>query len=283
MKITEYASVTSFTEDSIFLTDGNQGTKKILVSDAFLAAMHLISPENHRAIFRGKNLGSSITGPQLSAIQDGSFKDLWLGDYWEINGVKWRIMDFDYWYNLGDQPFNKHHLVIMPDTPLYTAKMNETSTTDGGYVGSQMYTANRAQAKSTITTAFGTNVLSHREYLTNAVTNGYPSAGAWTDSTVELPNEIMVLGSSVYTPASAGTTAGIVKRYTASRVQLALFQVCPRYISLSPSTNVRINYWLRDVASDQRFARITDYGPVTDTAASLEYGVRPVFAIGQAA
>lgn len=278
MKISEYPSISAFTEDNIFLADGDQGTKKILVTDAILAALHLISSENHRRIFRGKNLGSSITGPQLSAIQDGSFKDLWLGDYWEINGVKWRIADFDYWYNCGDTPFSSHHLVVMPDAPLYTAKMNESSTTAGGYVGSQMYTANLATAKSTVTTAFGERVLKHREYLINAVTSGYPSAGAWTDSTVELPNEIMIYGSSVYTPASDGTI--IVKRYTASRVQLALFQVCPKFISLSPSNGVRINYWLRDVASDQRFARVTDYGPVTDTAASLEYGVRPVFAIG---
>lgn len=277
MKITEYAAVTSFTEDSILLTDGNQGTKKILVTDAILAALHLVSPENHRRVFRGKNLGNALTSMQKAAIQNGSFEDLWVGDYWQINGINWRIADFDYWYNRGDTPFANHHLAIVPETTLGTAKMNDASTTVGGYTGSKMYTANLATPKATITAAFGSNVLTHREYLINAVTSGYPSAGGWVDSTVELMNEPMVYGAYVYTPASDGTA--IVKRYTNSQRQLALFAVAPKFINQTEQGQ-RIGYWLRDVASDQRFARVEDYGPVTDTAASLEYPIRPVFAIG---
>ena len=140
-----------------------------------------------------------------------------------------------------------------------------------------MYTTNLGSAKTAITSAFSTNVLSHRDYLITTVTAGIPSAGEWGDSTVELPNEIMIYGSSVYTPASNGTT--IAKRYTTGRTQLALFNVAPKFIN-STEGGQRTNYWLRDVASDQRFVCVTDYGPVTDTAASLEYGVRPVFAIG---
>lgn len=277
MKITDYAAVTSFSEDSILLTDGSQGTKKILATDAILAALHLVSVENHKRIFRGKNLGNSLTPAQKTAIQNGTFEDIWLGDYWEINGVKWRVADFDYWYNCGDTPFTNHHLVMVPETNLGTAKMNDTSTTTGGYTGSKMYTTNMNAAKSQIASAFGSNVLSHREYLINAVSNGYPSAGAWTESSIELLNEVMVYGCLVYTPAGNGTTT--VKRYTNSGTQLALFDVAPSFINAT-STGLRISYWLRDVVSAERFARVTDYGPVTDTAASLEYGIRPVFAIG---
>lgn len=277
MKISEYASVTSLTEDNILLLDGNQGTKKILVQDAILAMLHLTSVENHRRIFRGKNLGNVVTPQQKAAIQNGTFEDLWLGDYWQINNVNWRIADFDYWYNRGDTPLLSHHLVIVPETTLGNAKMNDTSTTAGGYTGSKMYTTNMATAKSTIQTTFGESILSHREYLINTVTSGYPSAGAWTDSEIDLMNEPMVYGSYVYTPASDGTV--IVKRYTNSQAQLALFAVAPKFINQTEQGQ-RIGYWLRDVASDQRFARVADYGPVTDTAASLEYPIRPVFAIG---
>lgn len=52
-----------------------------------------LSPEMHRNIFRGKHLGESITEEQLEVIRDGSFADLYVGDYWEINGVKYRIAD----------------------------------------------------------------------------------------------------------------------------------------------------------------------------------------------
>lgn len=277
MKISEYPRISSFTADNIMLVDGNGGTKTILISDAILAALDLTSVVNHRRIFRGKNLGSTMTAEQKAAIQDGSFKDLWLGDYWEISGVKWRIADFDYWYNKGDTAFTKHHVVIVPDTNLYTGKMNDTSATTGGYVGSKMYTTYLATAKSTISSVFGSNLLTHREYLINAVTSGYPSAGAWTDSSVELMNEPMVFGSYVITPSGDGSV--IPKRYTNSAVQLALFAVAPSFINSTPEGQ-RISYWLRDVVSASRFVRVTDYGPGTETAPSLDYGVRPAFAVG---
>ena len=71
----------------------------------------------------------------------------------------------------------------MPDKPLYNAQMNATNITTGGYVGSEMYKKNLAQAKTLAASAFGNLILSHREHLTNAVTEGYPSGGAWFDST----------------------------------------------------------------------------------------------------
>ena len=277
MKISEYPRISSFTADNIMLVDGNGGTKTILISDAILAALDLTNVVNRRRIFRGKNLGSTMTAEQKAAIQDGSFKDLWLGDYWEISGVKWRIADFDYWYNKGDTAFTKHHVVIVPDTNLYTGKMNDTSVTTGGYVGSKMYTTYLATAKSTISSVFGSNLLTHREYLIDTVTSGYPSAGAWTDSSVELMNEPMVFGSYVITPSGDGSV--IPKRYTNSAVQLALFAVAPSFINSTPEGQ-RISYWLRDVVSASRFVRVTDYGPGTETAPSLDYGVRPAFAVG---
>lgn len=277
MKISEYPRVGSFTADNIMLVDGNGGTKTILISDAILAALHLTSVENHRQIFRGKNLGSTLTAEQKAAIQNGTFEGLWLGDYWEIDGIRWRIADFDYWYNCGDTAFNKHHLVVIPDTNLYTGKINDTSVTTGGYIGSKMYTTYLATAKSRISSVFGSNLLTHREYLINTVTNGYPSAGAWTDSTVDLMNEPMVYGCYINTPAGDGTI--VPKRYANSRKQLALFSVAPMFINTTIDGQ-RFSYWLRDVVSSSKFARVTDYGPSTDTATSLEYGVRPAFAVG---
>ena len=112
-----------------------------------------------------------------------------VGDYWVISGVTWVIADMDYFYNCGDTAFTKHHLIIVPDRSLYDAQMNESDVTTGGYVGSKMYTENLETAKTTIKAAFGDMVLTHREYLTNAVTDGRPSACGWFDSTVELMNE----------------------------------------------------------------------------------------------
>ena len=51
----------------------------------------------------------------------------------------------------------------------------EANTTEGGYIGSDMYKTNLAQAKTRISDAFGAaHILSHRELLVNAVHNGKP-------------------------------------------------------------------------------------------------------------
>ena len=223
-------------------------------------------------IYRGKNLGAVVTEEQKANIKNGTFKGFFLGDYWTIGSYTWRIVDFDYWYNCGDTAFTTPHLVIMPDKPLYNAQMNETNITTGGYVGSKMYTENLAQAKTLAASAFGSLILTHREYLTNAVSNGYPSAGAWFDSTLELPNEIMMYGSLVFTPAGDGTT--IVNRYTTGKTQLALFTVVPKLISN------RATFWLRDVVSSAYFAFVNLSGFADSYDASNSGGVRPVFAIG---
>lgn len=272
MKIVEYPRITNFVDGNILLTDGPSGTKTISVQDAVLSGLGLISPENHKLVFRGKNLGNSVSTAQKTAIQNGTFDDIWLGDYWSINNITWRIVDIDYWYNVGDDKFSYHHLVVMPDELLYQSSMNTTSTTAGGYTGSAMYKTGLTNAKSTINSAFGSNVLQHREYLITTVTSGYPSAGSWQNSTIDLPNEPMIYGSYIYTPSSGGNTD--VKRYTASKTQLALFRLCPRFI-VSGS-----GYWLRDIASATHFARVDGQGGATSTGGANSFGVRPVFAIG---
>lgn len=277
MKITEYPIATEIAAADVTLIDGTNGTRKVQGSALPYAVNDLAGNDGsnhaiHRKIFRGKNLGSSVTTNQLAAIQNGTFKDLWLGDYWQIGGVNYRIADFDYWYNKGDTKFTSHHLVIVPDTTLGTAKMNASSSTTGGYSGCEMRSSNMSTAKSTINSAFSTAVQTYRDYLITTVTSGYPSAGGYTDASIELMNEIMVYGCYIYTPANNGTTD--VKRYTINNTQLALFAYDPTFIV---SGN---GYWLRDVASGTHFARVDSYGGATSTGAANDFGIRPVFAIG---
>lgn len=227
----------------------------------------------HNAIYRGKYLGSSVTETQWDAISAGTFDDLYVGDYWTIGGVNWRIAAFDYYYNTGDTAFTKHHAVIVPDTSLYTHVMNDTNITTGAYVGSKMYTEGLEQAKTTINNAFGSShVLSHRIYLSNATSNGCASAGAWADSTVDLMCEHMVYGSGIFSPVSDGST--VPNNYRVEKSQLPLFAHNPRMIA------IRSTWWLRDVISSAYFAIVNDRGGAifNDTVNAL--GVRPAFCIG---
>lgn len=258
--------------NSVFITDhDSDGTATRTASEVATDLIDLLSPNVHRNTYRGKSLGATVTDSQKAAIKAGTFEGLFVGDYWTINNVKYVIADMDYFYNCGDTAFTKHHLVIVPDAPLYSGVMNDENVTDGGYVGSKMYTEGLTQAKETITAAFGDLVLAHRDYLVNACTNGKPSGGAWFDSTVELMNEIMAYGSFIYARVNSGDTPTM---YTTATHQFALFQLNPAALKR------RSWFWLRDVVSGGGFASVAGLGAATSGSASASRGVRPYFVIG---
>lgn len=224
----------------------------------------------HNCIYRGKNLGTSVTAEQYAAISSGKFTDLYIGDYWVIKGVTYRIAAFDYYYNCGDTNFTKHHVVIVPDTSLYKAQMNTSNVTTGGYTGSAMYKSNLAQAKTTIKAAFGSaHVLTKRELLTNAVNGNTPSGWAWFDSDVELMNEVQAYGSVAW-----GAHDGNGYNVASGDGQFPLFMFDRTKL------HNREDYWLRDVASATSFSYVSGYGRAISGNASLSYGVRPAFCIG---
>lgn len=272
-KLTEYQATTRLQPSDIFISDGAGGTKKITAKDAAIELAGLVSVANHRNIFRGKNLGTSVTPAQKTAIQNGTFDGLYIGDYWVIEGVTWLIADMDYFYQAGDTAFTKHHLVIIPQAPLYNAAMNTENTTAGGYIGSEMYTKNLDQAKEKIKAAFGEMVQTHRDILINAAEGGHPSGYIWTDSEVELMTEVMVYGTYHYAVMNPGSYLPI--KYTTARQQFAIFALNPYYAFIG-----RIWYWLRDVVSATRFALCANLGFADCHDASASYGVRPYFCIG---
>lgn len=225
----------------------------------------------HNAIYRGKYLGESVTAAQYAVIAAGTFDDLYIGDYWTIDSVNYRIAAFNYFLHTGDTECTTNHVIIVPDTCLYNAVMNSTNTTTGGYVGSAMYKSNLKQAKTTIKSAFSGHVLKHRIYLTNAVANGRASSGAWCDSEVDLMCEQMVYGSGIFSPVSNGSN--IPFNYRVEKSQLPLFQYEPSCIQN------RDSWWLRDVISDSDFGRVGNAGYAASFSAFNKLGVRPSFCI----
>lgn len=224
----------------------------------------------HNCIYRGKNLGTSVTAEQYAAISSGKFTDLYIGDYWVIKGVTYRIAAFDYYYNCGDTNFTKHHVVIVPDMSLYKAQMNTSNVTTGGYTGSAMYKSNLAQAKTTIKAAFGSaHVLTKRELLTNAVNGNTPSGWAWFDSDVELMNEVQVYGSVAW-----GAHDGNGYNVASGDGQFPLFMFDRTKL------HNREDYWLRDVSSAPFFSCVNNNGHASNSFASASLGVRPAFCIG---
>ncbi len=225
----------------------------------------------HNSVYRGKYLGSSVTAEQYAQISAGTFDDLFIGDYWTIGGVNWRIAAFDYWLRCGDTECTTHHVVIVPDSNLDSQKMNDSNITTGGYVGSKMYTTNLATAKTTINNAFGSaHILNHRQLLSNAVTDGKASGWAWYDSTVDLMSESMVYGAPI---CGAEKTGDANFNIGIDKSQLPLFAM-----DISKACN-RGFWWLRDVVSAARFALVVGNGFANYHSASGANGVRPAFGI----
>ena len=290
-KVTELTAFTTPTDSCLIPIHDGTGLKKITFAnfrakavegtEAKIAPLLFNNAGAHNAIYRGKSLGSTVTTAQYAAIKAGTFDDLYIGDYWTIGGVNYRIAAFDYYLNSGDTNCTTHHVVIVPDTCLYNAQMHNTSsgnyesgaanTTAGSYVGSDMYKSNLEQAKTTIKSAFSGHVLKHRIYLTNAVANGRASDGAWCDSEVDLMCEQMVYGSGIFSPVSDGSN--VPANYRVEKSQLPLFQHEPSRICN------RATWWLRDVITASNFAFV-DYDGIADCAnASYSFGVRPAFCI----
>ena len=280
-KVTELTSITTPGDSNVIPIHDGTGLKKITFAnfkakavedtEAKIAPLLFNNAGAHNAIYRGKSLGSSVTTTQYSAISAGTFDDMYIGDYWTIGGVNYRIAAFDYYLNCGDTSCTKHHVVLVPDTCLYNHVMNDTNITTGAYVGSKMYTEGLEQAKTTIKAAFSGHVLSKRIYLSNATANGKASAGAWCDSEVDLMCEHMVYGNGVFSPVSDGTT--VPNNYRVEKSQLPLFQHEPSRICN------RASWWLRDVISASRFAIVSDDGGADCYTASYSSGIRPAFCI----
>ena len=290
-KVTELTAFTTPTDSCLIpihdgtglkkITFANFRTKTVEGTEAKIAPLLFNNAGAHNAIYRGKSLGSTVTTAQYAAIKAGTFDDLYIGDYWTIGGVNYRIAAFDYYLNSGDTNCTTHHVVIVPDTCLYNAQMHNTSsggwesgaanTTTGGYVGSDMYKSNLEQAKTTIKSAFSGHVLKHRIYLTNAVANGRASSGAWCDSEVDLMCEQMVYGSGIFSPVSDGSN--VPANYRVEKSQLPLFQHEPSRICN------RAIWWLRDVITASDFAGVSDGGNAYYYDASNSLGVRPAFCI----
>ena len=225
---------------------------------------------SHNGIFRGNNLGTTPTEEQWKAITSGTFKNLFIGDYWENDNVKYRIAGFDIFLNTGDVRLTRHHAVIVPDTNLYTAQMNTTNTTDGAYYNSAMKKENLASALATVQTAFGDDhIVKRKTLLANATSGANASGWKWYETQIDLMTEAQVYGVRAWgAPAHNGYDIG--EKYS----RFPLFDLAPEYI-----TNCAW-YWLQDVYSAAFFCGCGADGVANCDYASIPGGVRPYFCIG---
>ena len=280
-QVNNYPSTNGFnSDDSVLITGATSGLRRMPVSKFqdnvtakaadLMAIMELCPPAiSHAMIYRGKNLGTSFTTEQSQAVQNGTFTDMYVGDYWVINGKTRRIGDIDYFIHCGDNVDLDHHLLMVDDgvdlngDGSTTHFMNDTDTTAGGFKGSKLWNITIPnQVLPDITTAFGNHLLTHREYISNAVTDGVPSGGEWVDVSYNIFNEAMYYGTIVNGANNGG--AGLFN-VGCSKNQIKLFMLDPS------SMNRRASIWLRDVVSASFFAYVISNGFAGRDGASIAW------------
>ncbi|MFI3171116.1 MAG: hypothetical protein R3Y58_01910 [Eubacteriales bacterium] len=233
----------------------------------------------HNSIYRGKDLGTSVTDEQYAAIAAGTFTDMFIGDFWTINDRVYRIAAFDYHLNTGNDPddqVSSHHITLVPDALFGDSAMCETASTSDGYVGSYMYTDGIANARTIIEEDFENHLLSHMIKLSNSAYNGVVNGMDWYTSTVDLMSVSMVLGGNIIPIIDDNLTALGATSYIlheSGKTQLPLFALNP------PSVNILGTYWLRDIYSSTSYLIIGWAGDLNSYPPTSESGIRPAFSI----
>lgn len=229
--------------------------------------------------YRGKAL--TIDADFWAHISDGTFEDQFVGDTITINDRTYILAHANYWLHTGDTACETNHWVVISPN-MGNAKMNSDNSTAGGYLGSGLRSGTNhdstpntvfANAIATIKSDFGaSHILSHREYLDDAITSNYPSSGIWADSEAELMTQIQVLGNKYFDP---GTNLGqtFPSIFSVNKTQFALFNQSPELITTGSG------WWLRDVSSSVFFSVIDGNGIVNIRGASNERGIRLAFGI----
>ena len=281
-KISELEELESLNNNDVVpIVDTTNGkTKKVLLSKLLSGLI----PQNagaHNSIYRGQDITDLFYDGTLSEqIVAGTFDDIFVGDYiiGKNSNRKYLVADLDYRLHCGDTECTTHHVLMIPEKVMGTAKMNDTNITTGAYLGSKMYTEYLEPFKTVIKNDFETDhILTHRNYFANAVTNGYESAGTWNNSDIELMNELMVYGSNIFHNIINGTN--LPTSHTIDKSQLSLFRLDKSKIVAFNDAGDRNWYWLRDVVSSSNVAHVNNLGAASTGSASGVLGVRPAFLI----
>ena len=161
----------------------------------------------HNSIYRGKNLGE-FTAEHLAAIRNGTYNDMWIGDYFVHNGKKDIIANFGSLW--ADSPTSKS-ILLYRATALqtcddYVATYNRTasgtegeddyiaSTDDHCYPTSNWYVNVRPKFIEEIEQTYSIANIPAIRYIVPTAMNG-TTATAWSgmlDSKAHLPTLMMV-------------------------------------------------------------------------------------------
>lgn len=257
-------------------------------SDNIYDNLSVNDANTHNMLWRGKDITANFDNGSFSAaVADGSFKDIFIGDYINktvtISGkaytCKFIVGHLDYFFkfpqiadgnnNITQWNNDTHHVLIFPEIPFFNAQMNSQHTTVGGYVGSAMYTSTLPAVQAGLSQVF--TLVPFANYLTNSLdTNLTSGAGAsrtggayeskWYTRYVELFSEKMTFGAPSWQTVNAYSTPE----------QIAAFRLNRQLLHIKDWW-----WWLRDIASSSEFCHCSSDGYSHPGVAAGSGGCRP--------
>lgn len=212
---------------------------------------------NHNGGIRGKNLGSTFTAEQKAAIADGSFNDIYVGDYWEIDEIKYVIVEIDYYYNYGrPTATTDHHVIVLPDKVL----SSQGYQIDSNYYGaSSIYTTQLPSIAQTLETKFGQYIIDQPYVLHDSSGDAF-----WGHGKCILASFTQFQGYNQFIPIGK-------EQHKAS--QFSYF----RYKSDLIASDQR--NWLRDANGTGDFGFAAVEGSIGLSIKTGQYYLRPYFAL----
>ena len=224
--------------------------------------------ESHNNIYRGKNLGRSLTNIQRQGISGGTFKDLYVGDYFDFGDQKLYVAHLDYFLERtissleGHFPLFTHHLVLISD------HIHGRSNYDAQRLSYASSDLKKAIESKTIRSEVGYipgiedfDVLNLQDYRSptddRAKRQLYKShAGALSS--------FMVVGRDLM-----GSSSGIIP----TDPQMALFRLSPKMIS------IHYSWWLADSCDDIYAFMVGPYGAIEKGEKRDSCGIRPYYVV----
>ncbi|MCT0164375.1 hypothetical protein EFM11_02225 [Lactobacillus helveticus] len=273
------------TNNDFLMTFNDNSESKTRLRDAYYS-MVPDGAQTHNNIFRGWNLGA-LNSTHIANIQNGSYHDMFIGDYFSVNGSNYVIAGINTKHLKGDNMQLGNHLLLMPDRfsrsedgtvmradGKTTHYMNDTDTTANGFAGTKLYNTYMPSIQKRLEADFGSHLLKFREVVSTHVDgSGATDKGEWRDAKLGIPNEVMVYGTTLNGNNKNGSWYNIGD----DNVQLPLFRLNPDEL-----TNHRDwSFWLRDIHSASEFAYAGNVGAAGWYGASTTWcGVRAFFLIG---
>lgn len=259
--ITSNVDITNFEDARVMHTTLYPHKLSDLTDDINVLSKSELKTISHNAIYRGADITSMYDNGTFHAnVANGTFENIYLGDYIIKNGRKYVVASCDEFYGYNNYAMiGTHHCAMICVSGLPNSYMNASNTNTGGYQASYMHTTHLPSCLATIASDLGdSNLLAHQKLLDTG------DSWSWVaNQKIALLSENQVYGGQVWgrTPYSVGEAYNKLPIFNLKRPNAVFGNIYP---------------WLRDSWSSPGFATLDNRGRADNDHASISRYVCPL-------